>query len=268
LVRPAVRTMEDHLHKELRLLEALAESPEARQVDLARRLGVAVGTVNWLIKRLAARGLIKVKRIGRWRWRYLLTPRGMREKARLSVAYVRNSMALYRQVRQRARELLEEVKARGFDEVRLEGEEGNDLVDVCRLTCLEQGVKVIPDGHRAVPALRVRGLELSLELPGKPLDLSEEVLSEIVNRIVRAVHPERVFILGPDTAGKEDGHLTAVVVGNSPFGELEGYGEIRREVENLGVPIDVMFFSPDEFRKWEMGLKRQKLLAQWPEDSG
>jgi len=70
--------------RELELLEALVEDPEVRQVDLATRLGVAVGTVNWLLKRLASKGFLKVRRIGRWKWRYLLTPRGMSEKARLT----------------------------------------------------------------------------------------------------------------------------------------------------------------------------------------
>ena len=156
--------------KELRLLEALEEAPEARQVDLARRLGVAVGTVNWLLKRLASKGFIKVKRIGRWRWRYILTPQGMREKARLSMAYVRNSMALYREVRQRSRRLLGEVKNRGFQEVRLQGEPGNDLLDVCRLTCLEQGIRPVTEGsERELPVLEVRGLQLCLKWPETPL---------------------------------------------------------------------------------------------------
>ena len=43
---------------ELRILEVLAEEPRVRQVDLAVRLGVAVGMVNWLLKRLLAKGYI------------------------------------------------------------------------------------------------------------------------------------------------------------------------------------------------------------------
>lgn len=152
--------------RELKLLEALEEVPEVRQVDLARRLGVAVGTVNWLIKRLAAKGLIKIKRIGRWRWRYILTPQGMKEKARLSMAYVRNSMALYREIRKEARRLLEDVKMKGYNEVLLEGEPGNDLVDVCRLTCLEQGVRpLVGAGDKRLPVLEVKGVRVSLRWP-------------------------------------------------------------------------------------------------------
>ncbi|MFQ6117733.1 MAG: winged helix-turn-helix transcriptional regulator, partial [Candidatus Bipolaricaulia bacterium] len=95
--------------RELQLLEVLAEEPVVRQADLAARLGIAVGTVNWLLKRLVAKGYVKVKKIGRWRWRYLLTPRGFAEKARLTQRYLQDSMSLYRQTRREVRRLLAEL---------------------------------------------------------------------------------------------------------------------------------------------------------------
>jgi len=151
--------------RELEVLEALVENPEARQADLATRLGVAVGTVNWLLKRLVSKGYVKVKRIGRWRWRYLLTPRGFAEKARLTQQYLRHSMRLYRDTRQEARHLLQELKERGYDKVRIEGDPENDLVDVCRLTCLEEGVEEANTEEKSAPVLLVDGRELSLDWP-------------------------------------------------------------------------------------------------------
>ena len=173
------------LHK-LRLLEALEEEPQVRQMDLAVRLGVAIGTVNWHLKRLAAKGYIEVRKIGRWRWSYILTPKGLAEKARLTRAYISQSMRLYRETRERARELLREVKQAGYRRVRIEGD-SNDLVDVCRLTCLEQGVEaeVASSGsgsgsgstsaegegegegkaEEELPILRVDGRVLTLEWP-------------------------------------------------------------------------------------------------------
>jgi len=155
--------------RELELLEALAEDPEARQVDLATRLGVAVGTVNWLLKRLVTKGYVKVKRIGRWRWRYLVTPRGFAEKARLTQQYLQSSMRIYRRTRQEATQLLRTLRKGGHTEVRLEGDIDSDLADICRLTCLEQKMTMVNSrrtvGEDKVPALRVAGRELSLEWP-------------------------------------------------------------------------------------------------------
>ena len=155
--------------RELELLEALAEDPEARQVDLATRLGVAVGTVNWLLKRLATEGYVKVKRIGQWQWRYLITPRGFAAKARLTQQYLRHSMHIYRQTRKEAVQLLGVLQKKGYVKVRLEGDIDSDLADICRLTCLEQKVAVVnsrkPVAEEKVPILRVVGKGLSLEWP-------------------------------------------------------------------------------------------------------
>ena len=155
--------------RELEILEALSENPEARQADLAVRLGVAVGTINWLVKRLAAKGFLKVKRIGRWQWRYLLTPSGIARKTNLTRQYVRLSMNLYRATRTNAQRLLRKVKEAQYEAVRLEGATENDLLDVCRLTCLEEGVDIV--GNRGgknpteMPVLRVVDRHLELMWP-------------------------------------------------------------------------------------------------------
>jgi len=81
---------------ELQLLEAVEATPETSQADLAAQIGVAVGTVNWYLKRWSKKGYVKIKRIGRWKWEYLLTPEGVARKAVLATQYVEASMSLYR----------------------------------------------------------------------------------------------------------------------------------------------------------------------------
>lgn len=146
---------------QLRLLDALAAEPETTQSDLAARLGVAVGTVNWYLKRYAADGYVHITRIGRWRWRYILTPRGMAEKARLATSFVDRSMRLYRETRDLARARLTEVRNSGYDRIRIEGE--GDLADVCRLTCLERGIGMTQED--AAPVLRIESMTIRLIWP-------------------------------------------------------------------------------------------------------
>ena len=151
-------------HTELQLLEAIEEEPEITQAALAAKAGVAVGTVNWYLKRWSKKGLIKVKRMGRWRWRYLLTPRGMSEKAQLAASYVEWSMVLYRMTRRQAQTLLAEVREAGYGSVRITGQE--DLADICRLTCLEYGLTVEKgDQANGAPLLTVNGRKMTLTLP-------------------------------------------------------------------------------------------------------
>ncbi|HID56349.1 TPA: hypothetical protein EYP37_07455 [Candidatus Poribacteria bacterium] len=121
-----------------------------------------------------------MKKIGRWRWSYLLTPQGMAEKARLTRAYIQQSMQLYRETREEARRLLQKVKRAGYDRVQIEGDAKNDLVDVCRLTCLEQGVEVVnpvrgKEQKDKVPVLHVDGRTLSLKPPEREADAGSQM---------------------------------------------------------------------------------------------
>ena len=60
--------------RELTLLEEIERDPDTNQATLAAKLGVAVGTVNWHLKRLIEKGYVKVKRAERRKLRYIITP--------------------------------------------------------------------------------------------------------------------------------------------------------------------------------------------------
>jgi DNA-binding MarR family transcriptional regulator len=149
--------------RDLSLLEQIEHNPDVTQASLANQLGVAVGTVNWHLKRLVAKGYVKVKRAERRKLRYIITSEGIALRARLTVDYIEQSMLLYRSVRNRVREHLGEVKSAGFDSVNIQGE--GDIADICRLTCLEQGVKVAD--RPKIPVLEVCGAIVRLHVGGQ-----------------------------------------------------------------------------------------------------
>ncbi len=143
------------------ILERIEHDPHATQASLAAQLGVAVGTINWHLKRLVAKGYVKVRRVERRKLLYIITPEGIGLRARLTLDYIQTSFRLYRLVRQRALEALQPVVKAGVTAVRLEGE--GDVADICRLTCHEQNL-VIVDDHRA-PALQIQGLKVFVRYP-------------------------------------------------------------------------------------------------------
>ena len=150
--------------RELLLLEHIEADPDINQSTLADQLGVAVGTVNWHLKRLVSKGYVKVKRAQRRKLRYIITPEGIAFRARLTVNYVENQMRLYRRTRQRVHDLLSEVNQVGYQSVFIIGE--GDIADICRLTCLEQGLTVIDkiDGKDTdVAILEVDGMRVHLQ---------------------------------------------------------------------------------------------------------
>src|SRR4030066_1810951 len=112
--------------REMILLEQIEKDPNIPQASLATHLGVAVGTVNWHIKRMIAKGYVKVKRAERRKLRYIITPEGITFRAHLTIDYIEQSFLLYRNIRKRVRERLVDVKHSGFDQVHIETEVNSD----------------------------------------------------------------------------------------------------------------------------------------------
>ena len=152
-MEPAIETARD-----LSLLETIEHDPDVTQATLATQLGIAVGTVNWHLKRLIAKGYVKVKHAERRKLQYLITPEGLALRTRLTIDYLEQQFNLYRRVRQKVKEYLENVRKEGFDCVRLVGD--GDVADICRLTCLEQGIAIVDQPN--IPALEVHGLKVIL----------------------------------------------------------------------------------------------------------
>jgi DNA-binding MarR family transcriptional regulator len=148
--------------RELALLENIESNPDVTQASLATQLGVAVGTVNWHLKRLIEKGYVKIKRAERRKLHYIITPEGIALRAMLTVDYIEQQFLLYRNTRQRVSEQLRQVKKAGFEKVSLRGE--GDVADICRLSCLEQGVALTTDKN--APILEVVGLKVVLHLDG------------------------------------------------------------------------------------------------------
>lgn len=151
--------------RDLGLLEEIERDPDTTQASMADRLGVAVGTVNWHVKRLIEKGYVKVKRAERRKLRYIITPEGIALRARLTVAYIENSMMLYRQTRDQARKILFKLKEQGYTHVQIVGD--GDIADICRLTSIEQGMSVVEDGDGANTAV--------IEIQGRDITLREMV---------------------------------------------------------------------------------------------
>ncbi|CAN5823073.1 hypothetical protein BH10CHL1_BH10CHL1_05820 [soil metagenome] len=155
---------------ELQLMEALESTPETTQADLAAQVGVAVGTVNWYLKRWSLKGYVKITRINRWKWSYLLTADGMARKARLASEYVEASLSLYRRTRAEALRLLSEVRAAGVNQVVIDGD--SEIAEICRLTCLEMQIHRREEKDGVTPELRIEGVKVSLVWPQN--DISED----------------------------------------------------------------------------------------------
>ena len=99
--------MDDDAYRELRLLTEVDKTSESTQRDLSKRVGIALGITNVLLRNLSQKGYIRVTQAGWKRWLYALTPAGLSRKIQLTAAYVHRVLDHYQKVRQTLREELE-----------------------------------------------------------------------------------------------------------------------------------------------------------------
>jgi EPS-associated MarR family transcriptional regulator len=100
----------------LELLKLLHEQPQLSQRDLARAMGVSLGKANYCLKALMAKGLVKFGNFRRnpdkLEYAYLLTPAGLEEKTRITMAFLRRKVAEYEALEREIEQLRGELAHR------------------------------------------------------------------------------------------------------------------------------------------------------------
>lgn len=126
---------------ELDLITVLEENHQISQTKLAKRVGIAVGLVNILMKRAVTRGAIKIKQIPARRYAYYLTPKGFAEKAKLVTRYLDSSLHLYRKLRIEYRDIFTNLEAKGIHEIVLVGDV--DIAELAIMAAFDSNVTII-----------------------------------------------------------------------------------------------------------------------------
>jgi len=103
------------------LLTYLDQHPEASQRELAQKLGVSVGKVNYCLKALLEKGLLKMSNFrnsqNKLAYAYILTPSGIEEKASVTYRFLRRKMAEYDALSKEIERLSNELVAVGITNV-------------------------------------------------------------------------------------------------------------------------------------------------------
>ena len=132
--------MERHEINTLRILEAFEQDPSQTQRELSRKLKISLGLVNAFTKRLAKRGLFKVKCIHKNRIQYILTPKGIAEKTRLTYNYVIYSLQYYRSTRTRLLIILNELSKSNTKNIVFFGV--SELAEIAYIALLKTDIKL------------------------------------------------------------------------------------------------------------------------------
>lgn len=99
--------MDTNQLRTLRLLEEIEQNHSPSQRYLAKQLNVSLGLVNSFVKRLAKKGYFKVTTIPKNRVKYILTPKGVAQKTKLTYQYIHYSYQFYKDARLKIRDIFE-----------------------------------------------------------------------------------------------------------------------------------------------------------------
>jgi EPS-associated MarR family transcriptional regulator len=104
----------NHKDIQLDLLRILESNPEYTQRNLSQEVGVSLGKVNYCMKKLIEKGWVKLSNFkhnpNKLNYVYLLTPKGVEEKGRLSVNFLKFKIEEYEMLKSEIRTLQKEVK--------------------------------------------------------------------------------------------------------------------------------------------------------------
>jgi hypothetical protein len=90
----------------------------------------------------------------------VVTPEGIALRARLTLDFIQSSFRLYRLVRERSMIAIQQVEEAGYSRIFIDGE--GDVAEICRLTCLEKGIKLVDEKDHA-PVLHIQGLKVFVD---------------------------------------------------------------------------------------------------------
>ena len=146
--------------RELRLLEELEKNPIVSQRELSHKFGIALGVTNACLKRMARKGLIRIRDLNHRRIGYYLTAKGLTEKAKLTLHLFSYVVHHYSELKRIIAERLLEMQSHGLQRIVFYGV--SDEMEVAYITLQGVNLKVvgIVDDDEKVTSRIIFGYEI------------------------------------------------------------------------------------------------------------
>jgi DNA-binding MarR family transcriptional regulator len=127
--------------RDLQFLEEIEQNPKVSQRQLSHKFGIALGVTNACIKRMARRGLIRLKGIPPRRIAYYLTPKGFAEKTNLTLRFFSYNIHHYAEMKKQISKKLLEMENRGVKRVVFYGV--SDEMEVAYITLQGSNMELV-----------------------------------------------------------------------------------------------------------------------------
>lgn len=125
------------MEKEHLILSYIEQEENTTQRDIARDTGMGLGTVNLLLKKMMNKGLVKIERLNAKSIRYMLTPKGLKEKTEKTYKYIKRSYDHIMTVSNAVGERLQSADIQKADVVYLYGPQ-NEVYEIVKMALQQQ----------------------------------------------------------------------------------------------------------------------------------
>jgi EPS-associated MarR family transcriptional regulator len=96
------------------LLKTLEDNPDLSQRDLAKKLGISLGKVNYCLNALIEKGSVKINNFrnsnNKIAYAYVLTPQGIESRARMTIDFLKYKVQEYERLKKEIEELEREAE--------------------------------------------------------------------------------------------------------------------------------------------------------------
>jgi len=117
--------------KEFEVIRSIEGSDNYNQRDIARNVGISLGLTNLIIKRMVKKGYLKLRQLTPKKIQYILTPKGIVEKAKKSYSFTRRTINTMRGMKQRIQEAILNDYNQGVRKFAIQGK--GELVDLVEI---------------------------------------------------------------------------------------------------------------------------------------
>jgi DNA-binding MarR family transcriptional regulator len=146
--------------RDLRLLEELERNPIVSQRELSHKFDIALGVTNACLKRMARKGLIRIRGLNHRKIGYYLTPKGFAEKAKLSFHLISYIVQHYSELKKIISQRLLDMQGDGLQRIVFYGV--SDEMEVAYITLQGVNLKlvgIVEDDEKMIPRI-ILGYEI------------------------------------------------------------------------------------------------------------
>jgi len=134
---------------EFKIIDEIGKDVNTTQRRISRQIGLSLGMTNIVMKKLIAKGYVKVKGLNRRKVQYILTPRGFAEKVKKTHGYLLRTIDTLKAIKEKIQDTALEYYEKGEKNFTILGK--GELADIVEISLRDMGKKDLQYSRARTP---------------------------------------------------------------------------------------------------------------------